>query len=192
MSVSCYKLTKQQTNPSERKTKMGMDVYGKNPKNDVGSYFRRNVWGWRPLWDYCVYNYNDLVGEVSGHTNDGDGLGNEGSLELARRIKEDLVSGKAQEYIDQRNKAVSELPKETCELCKGTGIRTDNVGVENGMPDRELEPELAIITGRTKGWCNGCGGEGEKESFATWYSLDLMDLSEFAEFLENSGGFEIC
>ena len=171
---------------------MGMDVYGKNPKSNAGEYFRRNVWGWRPLWDYCVEMYNDLVGEVKGHYNDGDGLGDEGSLELARRINADLASGKAKEYIDERNQALADLPPEPCQICNGTGIRTDQVGVENGMPDQELEPEIKIITGREKGWCNGCRGEGKKEHFATWYSLDLDDLKEFAEFLENSGGFEIC
>ena len=66
---------------------MGMDVYGKDAKNEKGEYFRRNVWGWRPLWNYCVDNYEDLVGEVSGHYNDGDGLDEAGSLELAKRIK---------------------------------------------------------------------------------------------------------
>lgn len=171
---------------------MGMDVYGKNPKSNAGEYFRRNVWGWRPLWDYCVDNYNDLVGEVSGHTNDGDGLGNEGSLELARRIKEDLVSGKAKTYIDERNAYLADLPRPECDLCSGTGIRTDKVGVENGMPEQELEPELQVILGRSKGTCNGCRGEGKRDNFETWYSLDLDDLQEFAEFLENSGGFEIC
>ncbi len=174
------------------KLKMGMDVYGKNPKNEVGTYFRRNVWGWRPLWDYCEQMYNDLVGEVSGHYNDGDGLDDKGSLELANRIKTDLENGRANEFIVQRNKALSELPRETCEICKGSGIRTDRVGVENGMPDRELPQEQAIILGRIKGWCNSCNAEGTKDNFATWYSLDLDDLKEFAEFLENSGGFEIC
>ena len=32
---------------------MGMDVYGRKPKNETGEYFRRNVWGWHPLWEYC-------------------------------------------------------------------------------------------------------------------------------------------
>ena len=31
---------------------MGMDVYGKEPKNETGEYFRSNVWWWRRLWDF--------------------------------------------------------------------------------------------------------------------------------------------
>lgn len=171
---------------------MGMDVYGKNAKNQVGEYFRRNVWGWRPLWDYCVNNYEDLVGEVNGHYNDGDGLGEDGSLELARRIKKDLADGTAQAYIEKRNAYLAELERPECDICKGTGIRDDEVGVENGMPDAELSTEMKILVGRSHGTCNGCRGEGKTDSWETHYFLDLDDLTEFAEFLENSGGFEIC
>jgi len=28
---------------------MGMDVYGKNPANEAGEYFRANCWSWRPI-----------------------------------------------------------------------------------------------------------------------------------------------
>jgi hypothetical protein len=28
---------------------MGMDVYGKEPKNEAGEYFRANCWSWRPI-----------------------------------------------------------------------------------------------------------------------------------------------
>jgi hypothetical protein len=171
---------------------MGMDVYGKSPKNEVGQYFRRNVWGWRPLWDYCVDNYHDLVGNVSGHYNDGDGLDETGAIDLANRITADLANGKAQEYINQRNAELSQLERPACDLCNGTGIRTDKVGVENGMPERELPAEMAMLTGRTIGWCNGCSGEGKRDAWETNYFLDLDDLTEFADFLRNSGGFEIC
>lgn len=171
---------------------MGMDVYGTNPKNETGEYFRRNVWGWRPLWDYCVDNYEDLVGKVSGHYNDGDGLDNDGALELARRIKADLADGKASDYIEKRNSYLAGLERPACEICKGTGIRDDKVGVENGMPDQELSPEMKILTGRSHGTCNACRGEGKTDHWDTHYFLDLDDLTEFAEFLENSGGFSIC
>jgi len=169
-----------------------MDVFGKNPANEVGAYFRRSVWGWRPLWEFCVDNYNDLVANVSGHYNDGDGLDETGAKELAKRIKDDLATGKASEYIEQRNAYLASLPLENCDLCAGTGIRSDEVGVQNQMPEHKLSPEQAIMLGRETGWCNGCNGEGKKESWDTNYSLELDDLKEFAEFLENSGGFSIC
>jgi hypothetical protein len=79
-----------------------------------------------------------------------------------------------------------------CDLCNATGIRADQVGVENKMPERELSAEMAILLGRDKGWCNACNGVGKKESWDTNYEVELDDLKEFAEFLLNCGGFEIC
>jgi hypothetical protein len=172
---------------------MGMDVYGKKPTNEVGEYFRRNVWGWRPLWQYVEDNHSEIAALVEyAQSNDGDGLNETKSKLLSKLLREDLASGKAQAYIDSRNKYLASLPLEHCDLCDGTGIRTDEVGVSNGMPERELSPEMASIIGRAKGYCNGCHGEGTKVAWDTHYSVDLEDLEEFADFLESCGGFEIC
>lgn len=172
---------------------MGMDVYGKKPQNETGEYFRRNVWGWRPLWDYCLDRHGKVAGKVkNGHSNDGDGLGENGSLKLAGLLIQDLADGSAKDYIDQRNAYLAGLERLACELCEGTGIRSDQVGVENGMPDQELSIEMKMLTGRSHGYCNGCGGEGKNDNWETNYFLNLDDITEFAEFLENSGGFQIC
>jgi hypothetical protein len=172
---------------------MGMDVYGKNPKSEKGEYFRRNVWGWRPLWQY-VEDVHPEIAELVQYpqSNDGDGLGSRNSQKLAKLLKEDIFKGVAEQYVEARNKMLSELPKEDCGLCEATGIRSDEIGVQNGMPERELDPAIAIIVGRTKGWCNGCSGEGKKDPWETSYYLDLDDIQEFAEFLTECGGFEIC
>jgi len=172
---------------------MGMDVYGKNPKSEAGSYFRRNVWGWHPLWDYVENQHPEIAELVEyAHSNDGDGLDEEKSLELAKLLMEDYNSGRVAEYIAERNKALSELPFEDCHICEGTGIRTDEIGKEAGWDTKELEPDIAIIVGRTKGSCNACGGVGKRENWATNYYLEEDDIKEFADFLVECGGFEIC
>ena len=62
---------------------MGMDVYGTEPKNEKGEYFRNNVWWWHPLWSYCQENYPDITASVKkGHDNSGDGLDDEDSTKL--------------------------------------------------------------------------------------------------------------
>ncbi len=170
---------------------MGMDVYGTKPNNETGEYFRRNVWGWRPLWDYCIDTF-EIVSDVNGHDNSGDGLNAENSRKLAEQMKADIASGAAQDYITARNHKLASLERLTCEWCDGTGIRTDEVGMFQDMPTRELSPEMAMLTGRTHGFCNGCSGEGKKDNWETNYHLDLEDIKEFAEFIENSGGFKIC
>lgn len=170
---------------------MGMDVYGKSPVSEKGSYFRNNVWWWRPLWDYCETFHGDLVGNVSGHYNDGDGLDEEGAKALAQRLFDDLEQGRIDTYAEGYRQALAALPMEHCGFCSGTGIRTDEVGVDMGMPDKALDEAIAIIVGRTHGWCNACYGRGEKESIAASYSFDKENVVEFATFLMDSGGFEI-
>jgi hypothetical protein len=107
-------------------------------------------------------------------------------------MKADIASGAAQDYITARNHKLASLERLTCEWCDGTGIRTDEVGMFQDMPTRELSPEMAMLTGRTHGFCNGCSGEGKKDNWETNYQFDLEDIKEFAEFIENSGGFKIC
>ena len=172
---------------------MGMDVYGKKPSSRTGEYFRRNVWGWRPLWDY-VENQHPEIAELVQYpqSNDGDGLGARDSKKLAKLLMADYESGKVEEYVVERNRKLAEIPMDECDICDSTGIRTDEVGIENKMPEKELDPDVSIILGREKGWCNACQGLGKREPIQTWYYLDSEDVKQFAEFLAECGGFEIC
>ncbi len=111
---------------------------------------------------------------------------------MARLIKTAIADGSASAYIEKRNAYLAGLERPACDLCAGTGIRSDEVGVEHGMPDRELPIEMKLLTGRSHGFCNACSGEGKTDDWATHYFLDLDDLIEFSDFLENSGGFSIC
>ena len=157
---------------------MGMDVMGRAPSNEVGEYFRRNVWGWRPLWNYVEDMHLDIAQKVEhAQSNDGDGLDADDAVELSARLYADLADGAAERYIKERDAELSAMPDESCEWCNGTGTRTDNVGVEMGMVERR--------------WCNGCDGKGSRRPFAALYSLDTTDIRDFAEFLATCGGFSI-
>lgn len=172
---------------------MGMDVIGVNPASEVGEYFRANVWYWHPIWGYVEDCHPDLAELVEyAHSNDGDGLDAEHSAILATRLKEDYASGKIEEYSQEYRKELAELPMEDCSLCDATGIRTDAVGVEGGWDTKELPPDIQIIVGRERGSCNGCSGVGKKEAWETNYPFDPEVMKEFAEFLEDCGGFQIC
>lgn len=171
---------------------MGMDVIGKNANSEKGEYFRNNVWWWRPLWDYCQNLHGDIVASVEyGHSNDGDGLNADDAYALGRALEQDIVSGVTAEYEREYNKHLASLPMKDCEYCGATGIRTDDVGTKHGMPTKELEPEVAILVGRTHGYCNGCRGEGKVEHFLTNYGFSVENVQEFAGFLLDCGGFEI-
>jgi hypothetical protein len=172
---------------------MGMDVYGKNPTSDKGSYFRNNVWYWHPLWDYCLNLHGDIAGAVEhGHSNDGDGLDGDEAHELGFRLMMDIERGTTAEYEREYNAHLASLPTSDCPWCEGTGIRTDDVGVEHEMPTRALNDSDAILFGRTHGWCNGCNASGVRLAWETNYPFTVENVREFAEFLLDCGGFEIC
>jgi hypothetical protein len=172
---------------------MGMDVYGTAPKSEAGEYFRNNVWHWRPLWDFCLAAAPDIAGKVKhGHDNSGDGLDAEGAEKLADRLFELLENGEVEEYEIRYREAVADLPRHKCDLCEGTGVRRDAVGIKFGMPTKELDAALAAVVRRTHGWCNACGGEGVVEDIGTSYPFEVENVREFARFLKESGGFSIC
>jgi len=171
-----------------------MDVVGKKPSTKEGEYFRNNLWWWRPLWDYCAVIGEDIIDKSvweSGHYNDGAGLDAEDALALGLRLMQEIESGRTAEYEAEYRTELAELPMEQCDLCAGTGIRTDKVGREMGMHDKALEDEVATVVGRLHGWCNGCRGYGKKENWATHYPFQVSNVKEFAIFLMGSGGFSI-
>lgn len=170
---------------------MGMDVFGQNPTTESGEYFRNNAWHWSPLWNYCVELAPELCGDVEGGTNDGDGLDAKGADDLAVILFNELASGRTEQYEKAFNEERAAIPQVVCRQCAGTGIRTDEVGQSQGMPERPLKEEEAILLGRTNGWCNGCNGEGKSDSMRAWYSFDAKNVSRFAEFLSDCGGFAI-
>jgi len=169
---------------------MGMDVHGRKPDSPAGEYFRANVWSWHPIAEYCRLVAPNLIGKIEYlHSNDGDGLGGTDSRKLAALLKEQIESGGTERYLASEQAKLDALPDEKCDMCDGTGIRTDEVGVKNGMPDRITT--LPDGTER-KGYCNNCQGKGSLRPWATHYGFDLDHLKEFAEFLEHCGGFSIC
>ena len=171
---------------------MGMDLIGNKPKSEKGDFFRNNVWYWRPLVDFICEKYPDIYEQCTyWGSNDGDGLNEEASKELATRIKQDIVLGLVAEYSKNHNEWRASLPREACNLCECTGIRNDDVGVENGMPTKQLSAEMKTLLGRNYGWCNGCDGMGTREAFIAGYPFCEDNVKEFAEFLENCGGFQI-
>lgn len=173
---------------------MGMDVVGSNPTTTQGEYFRNNLWWWRPLWNYCYGVAPDIIDDELfdyGHYNDGAGLDAEGSVALGMRLLQEIQSGRTAEYEAEYRKALADLPMVDCEHCNATGIRTDAVGMEAGMHDKALEESVAIVVGRTHGWCNACDGVGKRRHFGTSYPFDKENVQEFANFLMGCGGFSI-
>ncbi len=171
---------------------MGMDVFGNS-----GAYFRRNVWGWQPLAELVCKLEPKLTRNCKHwHSNDGDGLDGKQSKALAQSLKGMLASGLIAKIIEGRDEALAALPNEPCQHCDGTGIRRDEIGTDDGQPQRIIGPDTQSDENHPRygqtGWCNGCDGRGWKRPTATWYPLTVEDVREFAEFLDDCDGFEIC
>lgn len=157
---------------------MGMDVMGRNATSETGTYFRRNVWGWRPLWSYVEDMHADIAAKVEhGQSNDGDGLDAEDSYELGLKLYNDIADGITARYVAERDAAIAAMPDKPCEYCGATGVRTDAVGVEMGMDQKK--------------WCNACDGKGSVRPWEASYGLEVEDVREFADFLVDCGGFNI-
>jgi hypothetical protein len=157
---------------------MGMGVYGKKANSEVGKYFRNSCWGWRPLWDYCAKVAPDIISNKlhdQGHYNDGDGLNEKDSKALAERLRGLLASGEVAKYTNERLDALNALPDEPCEICGATGKRAEPPACGPGpMP------------------CNGCNATGKRHPSACMYPFSVANVTNFAAFLEDCGGFEIC
>lgn len=162
---------------------MGMDVHGQNASSEQGAYFRANVWGWHPLATYCNIVAPEIWRHIEyAHSNDGDGLNDEHSKELAVVLKQKVESGETESYVQIRQAELDALPNEVCKLCSGSGKRD--------WSDPQLAPEYA--KGKSgKFECNSCHGAGSNRPSEAWYHLSTETVEEFAQFLQDCGGFEI-
>lgn len=192
---------------------MGMDVYGRKPTSETGSYFRNNVWWWRPLANFIENEYSDDIARISKiawHTNDGEGLGKRDSLKLAKLIRRDLANGTVAEYEKKYNDTINSAPEIPCDYCKGTGkrawakpgVKTQKIealaalAAAPGTPGEGAAAQAAIerLGGSNMEikTCNGCSGTGKDKPFWTNYPFSKENVQEFADFLEACGGFKIC
>ena len=171
---------------------MGMDVSGKKPTTEAGSYFRNNVWWWRPLAQYLTSQApRQIVGKCRyWQSNDGDGLNAKDSKKLAAWLREEIASGRTATYAMDYQAELDAVPPHDCQYCNGTGTRTDSVGRENGMVEKVIDEPAHPRQGQ-KGWCNGCNGIGKVEDIANNDPFTVENCAEFAAFLEGCGGFEI-
>lgn len=160
---------------------MGMDLYGKNARNERGEYFRNNVWWWRPLWDYCESVYPPCR-EIDGHTNSGAGFDEAGALALRDVLVQEIASGRTLQYQLDREAELNALPDEPCTFCNGLGI----VQVKEGWPDY-VEGQVTF-----RDPCNSCNGTKTKRPYACNYPFEVENVKEFVLFLSACGGFEIC
>ena len=76
------------------------------------TYFRNNVWYWRPLWDYVYSLCDDVITEddhKSGHHNDRHLIDADKGAVIAERIAKELLNGGVTKFKEGRQKYLDEL-----------------------------------------------------------------------------------
>jgi hypothetical protein len=156
---------------------MGFDVYGKRKD----TYFRNNVWYWKPLWEYvaetCALTEKEYE---AGLSNDAKFISKNKADNIAETLFKELKANRTQTYDLKYKKRIKNLPYVACSICNGTGVRNDK---------------------HMKGDCNACNTErtrlegipiGKALQWEASYPFDVDNVKEFAEFCKESDGFEIC
>ena len=142
-------------------------------EDNPGYYFRNNVWFWRPLWSYICEEVapNILTDEdkVRGEYNDSHLINAVKAIYIADKIDELDAAGELEAFEERYKTSQEALPKETCDICNGSGVRNDEY---------------------VKGKCNACE-DGMRESWTKSYPFETDNVREFAKFARASGGFEI-
>jgi len=159
---------------------MGFNLYGLRPRDEVGVYFRNNVWWWRPLADYVLAVCSDLFrpGEAQyWDYNDGPAVSAETAHAIGKRLRKLLASGAVARYAAKHEAERKALPLKVCEFCDGTGDRPDL-----GPPEWKA----------ACGGCNGCLGAGWVEDPLASYPFSEDNAKDFIAFCETCGGFRIC
>lgn len=150
------------------------DAKSKYESEQPGTYFRNNVWWWRPLWDYIIDISGDLLTpeqRQGGYENSCTQIPGNITRAIARRLSNEISSGNHKKYETEYIEAINNLESEDCEHCNATGERE----WEDGPSE-----------------CNACRGEGQRESWEASYPFDVENVENFRIFLEQSGGMEIC
>jgi hypothetical protein len=168
---------------------MGMDVYGRKPKNKSGEYFRANCWSWRPIHWLCyvaknrheeVTGYDDLISErimVGMSENSGYGLRSE------RKCK--LLSDYLQDFVDEISDP-KEIPFE--EECKD-GFKW---GVyENGQFYIDIGTYESCLDENTFNFLSEDECKDPNIEKYSAYRTNKEHIQGFCDFLKDCGGFRV-
>jgi hypothetical protein len=159
---------------------MGMDAYGIKPTSKRGQYFGAHNSFWYELASYCQEVAPEITSRCQNWvTNDGDGLDAAGAVALADALQKEIEAGRTDAYA--RHRWIDEPdfpPNKPCCACGGSGAR------KLWLPD--------LQGGGFK--CDACDGSGhihQRPQSQHEHEPWTEEVAAFAEFLRESGGFQI-
>lgn len=152
-----------------------------------GVYFRNNVWWWRPLAQYVIEHTKVITDDkkIQGFSyNDGVEIDEEEAVQIAKQLKHLIKTGHTKKYEEDYmlayKKAVlnnKKVQEELDSFQKAMDKKHGGDIAPADYPKDDLEKWESIYAKMDN---NGS------------YPFSEKNVKEFAEFAEQSGGFQIC
>lgn len=170
------------------KKKEYFEATGDHEKMNPGTYFRNNVWWWRPLWNYVIeicakdMTKKDLA---AGDYNDGYVIKESTAMKMAVSLFTAENDGTLKSYVKAYNKNFDEA--------RAINKKLDRL-------KEELKQEVIKATGDKDVYPNKYKGKykkmfeklSEQENWGGHYPFHIDNAIAFRLFVEESGGFRIC
>ena len=176
---------------SEDHTQEEKDTYFKDvddyENTVIGSYFRNNVWWWRPLWQFVTMICDDILTETDineGGFNGGHRISKTKSKRIAARIRRADKEGVIDTFQAVHDARRDKANKHNKKVRKELDALSDRVKKELGS---DIVPMDYPEPYKTQ-W----DAIYAKEEWEGHYPFNADNVREFGKFSDNSGGFEIC
>ena len=155
-------------------------------QSQKGTYFRNNVWWWRPLAEYVLKETKVILesDQDGWHYNDCHEVSKEDAEQIAKQLRYLIESGHTKKFA------------------KDWETRRKKIEKYNEQVEKELEEHTKQVQTKMKN-DNLAPKDFSKEDHDKWeriyrkrnhdgsYPFSVENVEEFAEFCENSGGFSI-
>jgi len=175
---------------------MGFDLVAKKPSSEQYSDYRFNVWGWRLPWNYiCHFAHDELLKNKKpviidesickgGGYNDGTTVSSEQAKKIAEIIFKHDKDGTLDELEDsnrndrlEANKINKELEKKMDKLKQEVEKETGKSGLAPINYPKKFRVKYDELS--------------NQRDWRSYYGFNKESMLSFAEFMKQSGGFEI-
>ena len=153
----------------------------------VGSYFRSNVWYWRPLWNFVTAGCSDILSEKDiegGYENGGHRISKTKSKRMASRIRNLIKIGAAESFEELTNATMEKAREHNKNVDREMQVLREEVAMNygEGLVPRDYPEPFKSKWDKIQ----------SKRNWSDSYPFSAEFLNEFASFCDQSGGFEIC
>lgn len=155
-------------------------------QNQKGTYFRNNVWWWRPLAEYVI-RFTKVVSDKDAkmwHYNDQHLVNDQDAKMIAQQLDHLISSGHTKKYAEDFEKIRLEIAKKNEEVEKE--LQEFSESVRKKLKVKSLAP--ADFPKKDKQLWDRIFDKRDNRGS---YPFSLENVKEFAEFCRYSGGFTI-